>query len=157
MFSWLVNQTSFKAERQTNKLLQKLCALSTGVILKHVHTQMLRLSLLLTQGPISGPQLSAQACARGPIWSLRGCERPQGNRRIISLFISQPLTHPCIDTHRSTVCSAAKHMHFSFPHLLFSCYKGLQNSKQRATQSITECKHIKLIYSGEAAELDVVQ
>lgn len=143
MSSQLTNQTPFKA--QTNKLLlaenisfQLHCNTETQTH-THVHTHALPFSLVLSQGPISGPRLSAQACVRGPIGSPRGCERPQGSRRIITLFISPSLKHPCI--HISTICSKRAHS-LSF----FLLFAGLQNNEQRTILNIIECKYFKLIY-----------
>lgn len=93
----------------------------------HVCTNTLPFFLELSQGPISGPRLSAQACVRGPIGSPQGCKRPQGSRRIITLFISPSLMHPCI--HTTTICSQRELLSF-FP-LCFSCYSGLQSSRTK--------------------------
>lgn len=140
MSSQLRNQTPFKAELQTNKLLlvenisfQWRCDAET-----QTHTHTFPFSLVLSQEPISGPRLSAQACVRGPIGSPRGCERPQGSRRIITLFISPSLMHPCI--HISTICSEGARSPFvlSFP-LSSSCCT--RPSEQRTIPNIMVCKY----------------
>lgn len=109
MSSQLTNIPPFKAELQTNKLLlvenisfQQRRNMETHTH-AHIYTNTLPFFLVLSQGPISGPRLSAQACVWGPIGSPQGCMRPQGSRRIITLFISLSLSHLCI--HTSTICS----------------------------------------------------
>lgn len=100
MFSQLTNQTSFKSmnDKLTNYYLGTMWAFRTAV--RHLHTQTSLLFLLLTQGPISSPLLSAKACVRRPTGSLRGCKRPRGCRRMITFFLFLSLvTHPCISTH----------------------------------------------------------
>ncbi len=147
MSSQLTNQTPFKAELQTNKLLlvenisfQWRCNTET-------QTHALPFSLVLSQGPISGPRLSAQACVRGPIGSPQGCERPQGSGRIITLFISSSLAHPRI--HTSTICSQREHSRSLSPCLSrFPHSSGIQNSEQRTSPDNVACKYFKLIYSG---------
>ena len=117
---------------------------------KHTHSSAhtLPFSLVLSQGPISGPRLSAKACVRGPIGSPRGCERPQGSRRIITLFISPSLKHPCI--HISTICSERAERSFSFspslPALLFPRYTSASRTAnkggtlQYANTSLTQVR-----------------
>lgn len=99
----------------------------------HASTHTSPFSLVLSQGPISGPRLSAQACVRGPIGSPRGCERPRGSRRIITLFISPSLKHPCI--HTSTLCSE-RACALSFPPSL-SCFLAVQPASATSEQRTT--------------------
>ena len=117
MSSQLRNQTPFKAELQTNKLLLVRNTSFQWRCNAETQTHTFPFSLVLSQEPISEPQLSAQACVRGPIGSPRGCERPQGSRRIITLFISPSLTHPCI--HISTICLERAHPLSFSPSLCF--------------------------------------
>lgn len=96
-------------------------------------------SVLLSQGPISGPRLSAQACIRGPIGSPRGSERPRGSRRIITLFISPSLTHPWMHTH-IVISARSKHVPFhsnaALP-LQFCCF--FRMCKQRTALNMKVC------------------
>lgn len=134
--SQLTNQTPFKAQLQTNELLlventsfQQRCITETQTY-SSTQTHCL-FFLVLSQGPISGPPLSAQACVKGPIGSPQGCKRPRGSRRMITLLISPSLTCPC--KHTTAVCLQRELLLF-FP-LWSSHYLGLQ--KIRTGRSCT--------------------
>lgn len=123
-----IKPPSKREHQPINQHLKKVTAFSGGAS-THVliYPNTLPFFLVLSQGPISGPRLSVQAFVRGPIGSPRGCERPQGSRRIITLLISQASLHihKCTHTHTRTTLALTQ----SCSHSSVSGFLPAQNGR----------------------------